>query len=366
MVNEMVLLAILTLLKFSVVLGKPFPRQHVVTTIQMNNGQIFKCVDIYKQPAFDDPSLNLQNVPNLIKLQQQQNVNEDFGFQGRGCPLGTVPILEQPKTYVNNASNVLGSKRWPHLQAGIHCSAKIQTKEDPDNIFYGAESCMTVYKPFAQESQWSSTRIKLLNADESIEAGWMVNPNEFKDIEAHLYASFSAGDKGCINVDCPGFIQVSKNIPLGVAAPEYSHIDDQRPNGWSITIEKHSDDGNWWLSILNQSIQKEGIGYWPKELFKNLSVAANRVEFGGEVDNPNQSSPVPWMGAGYMASYDTKTSSFFSFATVIDANSNHINPPDTEKFEDCDALYTVLDGGTTVDPHLGRLIFYGGPQTLFT
>lgn len=38
----------------------------------------------------------------------------------------------------------------------------------------GASGGLTLYKPFVTNDQWSSARVKLLNNDESIEAGWMV------------------------------------------------------------------------------------------------------------------------------------------------------------------------------------------------
>ncbi|KAK9735966.1 hypothetical protein RND81_04G241300 [Saponaria officinalis] len=175
----------------------------------------------------------------------------------------------------------------------------------------------------------------------------MVNPNEFKDNEAHLYASFSVGGKGCINLDCSGFTPVSTDIPLGVASPKYS-VKGGEVFGWNISIDRHNDDGNWWLSILSD--QKHQIGYWPKGLFKNLAVVANQVEFGGEMNNPGGAIPLPSMGNGYFPEYNTQTSACFVHATVVDGSFNNVNSPDTEKFEDCNLRYTVLDGGFQDNP----------------
>ncbi|XP_074293868.1 protein neprosin-like [Silene latifolia] len=322
---------------------------------QANNGQIYECVDYYKQPAFGNHSLNLEVVPNLAKLQQQQSAS-DFGFEGQRCPIGTVPIMVRSKQKVDGFV-VPKSHSLPHAveNRDLHCSAKIQTRaNNPNKKFFGVSGHVNTFKPLVQSSQWSSARVKLLNGAESIEAGWMVNPKEFKDNEAHLYASFSAGGKRCINMDCSSFVQVSTAIPLGVASPKYSVIGG-RQIGWSISINKHQDDGNWWLTVADVK-----VGYWPKNLFTTLKDVANQIDFGGEIDDPGMVNPPPGMGNGRQAIEDTRYSSCINQVTVVDESFNNVNPPDTERFEDCNLLYTVLDYYKS-DPNLGRIIFYGGP-----
>ncbi|XP_074293863.1 protein neprosin-like [Silene latifolia] len=351
MTTLFMLLLSLTLI---VVSGRSHFGQQVI--IKANNGQQYDCVDFYKQPAFGNHSLKLQAVPNLAKLQQQRQSASDIGLGGQRCPIGTVPIMVRSK---QNDDGFVVPK--PHYlpravkNRDLHCSAKIQTKaNNPNKKFFGVQGIINVFKPLVQSSQWSSARIKLLNGDESIEAGWMVNPEEFKDNEAHLYASFNVGRKRCINMDCQSFVQVSTGIPLGVPSHMYSVIGGKQI-GWSISINKHQDDGNWWLTVANVK-----VGYWPKELFITLKDAANQVEFGGEIDDPGMVNPPPAMGNGRQATDDTKDSSSIYQVTVVDERFNNVNPPDTESFENCNLLYTVLDYYKS-DPNLGRIIFYGGP-----
>ncbi|XP_074293855.1 protein neprosin-like [Silene latifolia] len=351
MAIEITFVVILCSLVFNLISVESFPEKQPRISITTDNGQKYNCVSFYKQPAFGDPSLNLEVVPNLVKLQQQRNASE-IGFKTRKCPIGTVPILDRSKQHVEDVPPV---HPYPPPSPEQHCSARVQTRaNDPNKKFFGAGAAIVIYKPVVQASQWSSARIKISNGGESIEAGWMVNPQEFKDMETHFYASFRAGGKGCINTDCAGFVQVAPDFPLGIIPHAYSTKKQQL--AWSISIDKHQDDGHWWLSVKGSV-----VGYWPKNLFTTLKDVANQVEFGGEINDPGAISPAPWMGNGSKAVYNTQDSSCFRRSTVVDASFQHVNPPDTEKFADCEALYSVLDGGYQNNPDLGRLIFYGGP-----
>lgn len=54
-------------------------------------------------------------------------------------------------------------------------SAVIQTNLDDSNRkFFKSNAAISIYRPQVQPTQWSSSRIKLLNGADSIEAGWMV------------------------------------------------------------------------------------------------------------------------------------------------------------------------------------------------
>ncbi|KAK9670029.1 hypothetical protein RND81_13G171800 [Saponaria officinalis] len=173
----------------------------------------------------------------------------------------------------------------------------------------GTRAVISIYKPKVHGNQWSSGRLKLTNSGDSIEAGWMVNPGVFKDDEPHFYAKYSAGRKGCINTECPGYVQVDMENPLGQIL-HHSIINGK--NSWVIdlTIEKHEDDGNWWLSFVKSDGRGFLIGYWPKTLFSTMVEAASQIEWGGEIYNPGASKPQPEMGSGKKATYITATSAY--------------------------------------------------------
>ncbi|XP_077251427.1 uncharacterized protein LOC143890601 [Tasmannia lanceolata] len=72
-----------------------------IKTIKTRYGQIFSCVDINKQPAFDHPLLMNHKIqmapgslPKVIKDKKASSldVSLKIGFKNGGCPVGTVPI----------------------------------------------------------------------------------------------------------------------------------------------------------------------------------------------------------------------------------------------------------------------------------
>ncbi|KAK9735877.1 hypothetical protein RND81_04G234500 [Saponaria officinalis] len=341
--------AILCSLFSNVICRQAFLEQHANTSIKTKHGQVFDCVPFHKQQAFSHPSLKFEVVSTIAEIQGQKPAN--FGLEGGGCPLGTVPILNT----INQISNPISLQA---SRSNENCHAVIRTKSDNSNNFMGTRACMNLFKPKVQNNQWTSTRMKLLNGGESIEAGWMVNPSLFRNDEAHLYAKFSVGGKECINTQCSGFVQVSKQLPLGLITGGYSDVRSKKWWSWDLSIIKHKNDGNWWLSIHGVK-RSHDIGYWPKSLFKSLAEVASQIEWGGEIYNPGASDPKPEMGSGYKAESDY--SAFFDEVRIMDQGFKYVLPKDTEKFEDCTPFYVSNDNGSsTVD--YGEVIVFGGPH----
>ncbi|XP_021729147.1 uncharacterized protein LOC110696167 [Chenopodium quinoa] len=248
-----------------------------------------------------------------------------IGLKHGGCPSSTVPIL---RTNVQDPDIPRPSFVPGPLE---HCVAVIQTNiADSNKKFFGSSASMTLYKPRVQKGQWSSSRIKLSNGVDSIEAGWMVNPTLFNDNDAHFYARSIVGQKECLNQCDNGFVQVSKAVPLGTIPDEYSEIGGDQ-HTWKITIRKHIEDDNWCLIIFDKDGVSIPVGYWPKGLFTSLVDVANQVEWGGEINDPRPTSPGPEMGCGRMASYNTQYSAFFKQVTVDIEKSKNVEPQDTKK-----------------------------------
>ncbi|CAO2837320.1 unnamed protein product [Amaranthus hypochondriacus] len=316
-------------------------------TIKTERGQIYDCVDFYSQPAFSHPLLKADiHKVKPASLPRQAGNFEEFGLKD-GCPLGSVPILR--------SFGVQQSDHRNSTQNGQHCTAVIQT--EMGDKYVAANGKASVYKPRVFGNQWSVSRIKLMSGSDSIEAGWMVNPTLYKDSEAHLYARFKAGSSGCFNVECPGFVQSSKGVPLGVIPQQYSQIGAHDQQTWHIFIDKHQDDGHWWLSL---GPQKEEVGYWPKTLFTTLGDTADQVEWGGEINNPDSSSPKPYMGCGQRARDDTSQSAYYSQLTVANPSFQYYYPQKTQHVDDCEDDYNTYDAGYQGD-YFGHLILYGGP-----
>ncbi|CAO2822869.1 unnamed protein product [Amaranthus hypochondriacus] len=183
----------------------------------------------------------------------------------------------------------------------------------------------------------------------------MVNEDVFKDKKTHLYVRYSAGGKGCFNLLCSGFVPVVKEA-IGFAAYNISERGGKIV-GWKLSIDKHKDDGNWWVS-MNED--KYAIGYWPKSLFTSLADFANQVEWGGEVNYAEDTPTLPEMGNGYQPKYDTELSAYYSHTKLIDANFQEINPPsNTVKDTNCNLKYLVIDSG--FQAAFTRVMLFGGP-----
>ncbi|KAK9670025.1 hypothetical protein RND81_13G171400 [Saponaria officinalis] len=227
--------------------------------------------------------------------------------------------------------------------------AIIRTKANDAKKFIGAKAILSIHKPKVESNQWSSSRIKLINGGDSIEFGWMVNPEKFKDYEPHLYAKFAAGGKGCINTECPGYVQVDEKSSLGTMLPKSMAI--------ALSIGKRV-DGNWSLSITYKGAVYP-IGYWPKTLFSSMAEVASQIEWGGEIYNPGASKSQPEMGTGKKATFDDEISAYFTQAKIADENGQYVEPYDVEEEADCKHFYTVIDAG-----HPGhsawRVFYYGG------
>uniref|UniRef100_A0A803L9D8 Neprosin PEP catalytic domain-containing protein n=1 Tax=Chenopodium quinoa TaxID=63459 RepID=A0A803L9D8_CHEQI len=239
---------------------------------------------------------------NLEELQEQKS--DGIELKDGGCPLKTVPILRS-----NPNSNVF------KIQRGIpdtHCVALVHTNNPEERKFLGVAGELENYKPIVYPNQWSSTRIKILNQNDNIEVGWMVNPDVFQDNEAHLYASFVA-------------LALFKWLKTCLwAYPQLT-----TPN-----MEEHNMVGTYQLT--------------------------SQVEWGGEISNPKQSFPPPEMGNGKKALYNPFYTASIMHASYVDWNyTNVLNPEDTHKVWDCEASYTVKDAGWKTE-EFGRLMLYGG------
>ncbi|XP_026432756.1 uncharacterized protein LOC113330115 [Papaver somniferum] len=97
-------------------------------------------------------------------------------------------------------------------------------------------------------------------------------------------------------------------------------------NGQEVIEAGSQEDStaNWWLLFQNTL-----IGYWPNFIFKQLSVKATKIAFGGQVSNtqPNGRHTNTQMGSGHMpVEGGFAISSFFHEVQVLDGNRESITP----------------------------------------
>ncbi|ESQ32129.1 hypothetical protein EUTSA_v10004316mg [Eutrema salsugineum] len=291
-------------------------------TIKSEDGDIIDCVNIHKQHAFDHPALRnhkIQMKPSVEFDTKKTNIpnngsakpiTSQIWSKSGNCPIGTIPVRRVSREDISRASSPshFGRKtprRYNFLdnalqhKANFNLTAEKLTEPRPNNRseaiivalgfnYVGAQSDINVWNPpRVQAGDYSSAQIWLLgglsDTFESIEAGWMVNPNVFGDSRTRLFAYWTRDaytKTGCINLLCSGFVQTTTKFALGAAIDPVSSFHEQYYISISMFLDPNS--GNWWLTCGDNV-----MGYWPGTLFSSLKHSATAVQWGGEVYSPN-------------------------------------------------------------------------------
>ncbi|XXG49316.1 hypothetical protein AAC387_Pa02g3535 [Persea americana] len=358
-----------------------------VKSIKTKYGDIFDCVDIYKQHAFDNPLLKNHTIPNthipfqnwnrsLSSLQGQKLAKLRAILDG-GCPDGSVPIrrirmqdvLRAPSLYLEGkeyAGNVTyaGDSVHPQVDLANHHWAAASLGHGQ---YYGTKAALSVWNPqplhremFSLSQIWlTAGPYETLN---SIEIGWMVYERLFGDRKTRLF-TFWTGDGYkpplCYNTICPGFVHTNPLVPLGAPVEHISQVDGQH---YSITVQVLQDAtfGDWLFLWEEGDI---AVGYFPKRLFPILGNSpATKVVWGGETYNPFRYLPMPPMGSGHFPSEAPGKASYVSRIRVVDTNRHLIDAPfDLETIADVPQCYGIEDPRVNYGGEAGRSIFYGGP-----
>ncbi|XP_042506748.1 uncharacterized protein LOC122083120 isoform X3 [Macadamia integrifolia] len=294
-----------------------FLNRPAIKSIETTNGDIFECVDIYKQPAFDHPRLKnhtiqmrpstyLGGTKNEVSAVKVQNIEQKNG----GCPLGTVPIHRARITDILMKGSIpkFGKNDGDRF---LHHYATMELKEVQS--IYGTAAGLNVWKPKVQNhSQLSISQIWVTagpdNELNTIEAGWMVYPNLNGDDEPRLFVYWT----------------------------------DMKT-------------GNWLL--LWGEDQSKLIGYWPKELFNYLEDKAEVVMWGGETYGTNS---YPEMGSGHFPEEGAGRACFISKIRVFDYNriQRNVDPAETLTHYDVPHCYrSIVDRSIDHQTYM----YFGGP-----
>ncbi|KAJ9681477.1 hypothetical protein PVL29_020376 [Vitis rotundifolia] len=281
-----------------------------VKTIKTDNGEIFNCVDIHKQPSLDHPLLKNHEVQmtfNHPRKSVKEKKSPSVLGKGIGCPIGTVPIRRTKKEDLIRAQafSKLRTRRYADAknshpleeESNVFRSAKIYTNALSLERYYGIESYFNVYNPTLSSPDQSSTTLIYVagGLDEAkcdISVGWTVNEPRYGDNQTHLFTYWTAdggATTGCYDLLCPGFIATHPHRTLGLTLPTSTYHGAQAEI--QLTISKDEFTDHWWLIVDGQQ-----FGYWPKQLFGIFGVA-RELYWGGEVFSPSQ--PLPPMGSGH-------------------------------------------------------------------
>ncbi|GMI82114.1 hypothetical protein like AT1G55360 [Hibiscus trionum] len=343
--------------------------EHTITgaikTIQGEDGDIIHCVDIYKQPAFKHPLLTnhtIQMKPSSYPRGMEAETVEpellqDWHKNGE-CPEGTIPIVRSPQHRPRRKTPPLTSSNQPDVYGDkTHEYAQVSLL---DSNYFGASARLNVWKPETHIGEFSLAQILILanhgHELNTVEAGWQVFGG--RDYTRLFIAWTRDGYQGtgCYNLQCPGFVQISKKIGLGgKLEPVSTYAGDQFEI--SIYIYKDKKSGNWWLRI-----QEIDVGYWPGSIFTKFSDRGEQIIWGGEIVNSGAQGghTSTQMGSGHFPSEGYQKASYFRNIRYVDESGaiHDAGPYNVAPLVTKPECYDLQMGNKK---DFGTHFFYGGP-----
>ncbi|KAG7956575.1 hypothetical protein I3843_11G130800, partial [Carya illinoinensis] len=340
-------------------------------SFQTEYGDIVDCVDIYKQLAFDHPLLKnhtiqydcMQMKPETIPYEASRaDVHSNDVPNNISCLHGSVPIRSTKEDLLmENHLKSLGMnyKNWytSSIDIGGHHSAAL-TFSSPN---YGGKSRINVWNPAVMADQFSLARMCIVNghAEEtnSIQAGWGVNQFLYVN-NSRLYTFWTADGyqkTGCFNVLCPGFVQVSSEITLGLPLIPISTYEGPQYD-MLISLYQDQTTGNWWFMF-----QDKYVGYWPKAIFTSLAEGGDFISWGGQVYSPMKEGS-PEMGSGHFPEEGYGKSAYINQIKVVDREINGFVDPSesaTKIYADKPYCYNAIHN-VLKDNEWGHHVYFGG------
>ncbi|KAG9440843.1 hypothetical protein H6P81_021008 [Aristolochia fimbriata] len=343
-----------------------------VTTIETEDGDIFDCVDIYKQPALDHPELRnhvIQMEPTALpdddgmsSVEHESFIAMKTGLPDGGCPVGTVPIKRVQMEEllragsVSNFMNKYGRSGYSpdQLKATEHLYASASLTTQAGGSYRGTQVAINVWNPRVKQGEtFSLAQLWVVNGAgqnlNTIEAGWNVYPGIYGDSATHLFVYWTADNykkTGCYNLKCAGFVQVSRTVTPGMKLPKISKYNGTQED---ITLYVFLDQRtkNWWLLYRETgSSAFVNVGYWPASLFKALKTSANRIDWGGEVVG-DTTRTFPQMGSGRFPSQGYRKAAYMKLIKYVDRTSTLRNiPGNIGKTQSRPNCYKIEDKGT--------------------
>jgi hypothetical protein len=222
---------------------------------------------------------------------------------------------------------------------------------------HGGQSSIGLYNPaadFSISQQWYVSGSG--GGTQTVEGGWIKYPQYFgaNSVTFVYFTADNYATTGCYNLDCPGFIQINRNWPLGGGWSAYS-----TPGGpqYQFTMQWQWYQGNWWL-FLQGGGAMEAVGYYPGHLYRGgpLGSYAERASFGGET---MPTSAWPPMGSGYHAAHGW---GWAAFQHTIFTMANGVSTwAALDTYQTAPACYTIAYTPASAGWSWGTFFYFGGP-----
>eukprot|EP00253_Pinus_taeda_P030921 PITA_30921 len=337
------------------------------------HGDTILCVSYAHQISLQD--LEQRSVGTRDDQKMKSGLNFPSYDVETNCPEGTVAIMETKRELVERAGSVgrfISKRKSVRPQEKNEATVDRQGYEHeygvaqfiPTAPIHGASGGLNVWQPNVDTSDdgiFSLGQFWVLNDSEqleSMEIGWIVNPNTYGDSRTRFFTYWTAdgyGKTGCWNLNCPGFV-LAPGSPAYPGSPmaSVSTYDGEQPV-LDIKVSKANDS---WNLYVNEQL----LGWWPASLFKNLRSSSNRVDYGGEVcfspgGSPGSQFTTTDMGSGHFPSEGFGRSAHIRDVQITDNNGQLIDIPGnaTAGRPNC---YNV---SIEVDHQNGKHVYFGGP-----
>ncbi|KAI3949028.1 hypothetical protein MKW98_021634 [Papaver atlanticum] len=353
----------------------------IIKTIKVEKEEIIDCYDIYKQPSLNHSLLSNHTIQIRPSFFPEGTKSDNLGtlrltqtwHKYGSCPEGTIPIRRKGKNY---NPTLLRKHHYPRL-SHYNTLVTSQSKDIIDDYmvheyamigvqgnFFGGQAKINLWKPFTETNEMSLSQIWVAAGEykdvNTIEVGWHVYHGMYGDDQTRFFIYWTTDNylsSGCYNLLCHGFVHTTSDISLGCNFTEVSTFNGDQKDA-TFSIRKDQSSGHWWVQL-----QGIPIGYYPGDLFTELSKTATSVQWGGEiVDGKSKGRHTSTqMGSGHLPSEGgLKTSSYFNWVQVFDEN-NRIKDPENVGKEvtnpNCYGLKIDNDHYATN----GYGFYYGGP-----
>ncbi|KAM0924427.1 hypothetical protein ACQ4PT_004851 [Festuca glaucescens] len=292
--------------------------QQIIKTIQIEGGDIFYCIDVNLQPAFNHPLLKdhkIQMEPSSFPVGMDvKSVSPHKVTQAQqplvACPRGTIPILR------NHIRDHISPKTIDEGSGEDKQQEAVGIDYGRDDI-YGTRAIINVYEPKVKNNSedHSTTSINIYSKPglaEAIGAGYSVSPRLSGDSFARFHVSWDPRTK------------------------------------------------NWWVIYGEENTP---VGYWPSSLFNYIKDNGDTVFWGGHVSGPTASIDSPQIGSGHFASEGYGKAAFIKNIQLVDKNNKLFNPNNNKAVPGSSSSSKFTVNGYGVDKY-GLHTYYGGPGDL--
>ncbi|MEA2879656.1 MAG: hypothetical protein QOF14_4852 [Hyphomicrobiales bacterium] len=192
---------------------------------------------------------------------------------------------------------------------------------------------------------------------QTAEVGWQVYPQMYGNTKPVFFIYWTADNyqsKGCYNLSCTAFVQTNGSWAIGGAiAPPWSVAGGQQRE---VEVSFYLTQGRWWLYV-GGGAAANAIGYYPVSIYNNGAMAshASEIDYGGETVGTTSFPP---MGGGVFANQGYQHAAYHRDVRFFPSGGGN-NVASLTAAAASPACYTAAV--TKFNAPWNETLFYGGP-----